>query len=214
MTWIAVILLAALALVVAVLALRLPKKGWTLFAAVLLFGLAGYALQGSPNLASSPRQGVTAEAAQSGEALVAARRALFDDGQPPPGFLTISDGFARRGRYEEAAQLLRNGLAANPDFGEGWLALANALVEHTGGRMTPAARYAYDRADNSLPGHPGPGYFLGISFLRSGQPGEARDAWAELLANTPEDAPWRDDLAARVEGLGRMLEQSGTGPQR
>ena len=214
MTWIAVIVLAALALIVAVLALRLPRKGWTLFAAVLLFGLAGYALQGSPDLASSPRQGATAEAAQSGEALVAARRALFDDGQPPPGFLTISDGFARRGRYEEAAQLLRNGLAENPDFGEGWLALANALVEHTGGRMTPAARYAYDRAEDSLPGHPGPGYFLGIAFLRSGQPGEARDAWAKLLANTPEDAPWRDDLSARVEGLGRMLEQSGTRPPR
>ena len=214
MTWVAVILLAALALVVAVLALRLPKKGWTLFAAVLLFGLAGYALQGSPDLASSPRQGIPAEAAQSGEALVAARRALFDSGQPPPGFLTISDGFARRGRYEEAAQLLRNGLAENPDFGEGWLALANALVEHTGGRVTPAARYAYDRAEDALPDHPGPGYFLGIAYLRSGQPREARDAWAELLANTPEDAPWRDDLAARVEGLGRMLEQSGVGPSR
>lgn len=214
MTWIAVILLAALALVVAILALRLPKKGWKLFAAVLLFGLAGYALQSRPDLASAPKQSRVADAAQSGEAIVSARRALFDSGQPPPGFLTVSDGFARRGRYEEAAQLLRNGLAENPEFGEGWLALANALVEHAGGRVTPAARYAFDRAEDTLPGNPGPAYFLGIALLRSGQLGEARDVWAELLENTPEDAPWREELAARVEGLGQMLEQSGNQPGR
>lgn len=213
MTWIAVMLLAASALVVAVLALRLPKKGWTLFAAVLLFGLAGYALQGSPDLAASPKA-AQEEAEKSGEAMVAARRALFDPDRPPPGFLTVSDGFARRGRYEEAAGLLRSGLAENPGFGEGWLALANALVEHTGGQVTPASLYAYGRAEEVLPGHPGPAYFLGVALLRSGQPGQARQVWADLLESTPADAPWREDLAARVEGLDRMLAQSGVGPVR
>src|SRR3546814_8208350 len=61
----------------------------------------------------------------------------------------VSDGFARQGRYMEAAQLLRSGLGANPAHGEGWLALANALVEHAGGRVTPASLMAYGKAEET-----------------------------------------------------------------
>src|SRR3546814_3312210 len=86
-----------------------------------LCGLAGYALQGSPDLPTAAKEAV-AETAQSGEAMVAARRSLFSPSQPVPSWLMVSDGFARQGRYMEAAQMLRSGLGANPGHGEGWLA--------------------------------------------------------------------------------------------
>lgn len=213
MTWLAVILLAAVALAFAVFALRLPRQGWTLFAAVLVFGLAGYTLQGSPELPAAPKSAQAVEQ-QSGEVIVSARRALFDPDMPPPGFLTLSDGFARRGRYEEAAQLLRNGLAENPDFGEGWLALANALVEHAGGRVTPAALFAFERADQTLDGHPGPAYFRGVAHLRSGEPAEAKEVWSHLLQKSPADAPWREDLAARIEQIDALIAQASAEPTR
>ncbi|MGB3377535.1 MAG: hypothetical protein WBA55_02065, partial [Allopontixanthobacter sediminis] len=54
MIWIPLIALAVLAFVLAAFVVKLPRSGWALFGAALLFGLAGYALQGSPGLAGSP----------------------------------------------------------------------------------------------------------------------------------------------------------------
>src|SRR3546814_2357505 len=133
---------------VAAFVLKLERRSSTTLGAVLAFGLAGYALQGSPDLPTAAKEAV-AETAQSGEAMVAARRSLFSPSQPVPSWLMVSDGFARQGRYMEAAQLLRSGLGANPAHGEGWLALANALVEHAGGRVTPASDRKSTRLNSS-----------------------------------------------------------------
>ncbi len=206
MSWLPIILLAVATFAVAAFLLKLERQNWMMFAAVLTFGLAGYALQGSPEAPSAPKLAVFDEN-QSGEAIVAARRALFDPSQPIPSYLTVSDGFARQGRFEEAAQLLRSGTAENPGHGEGWLALANALVEHASGQVTPASLYAYSKAEAVMPGNPGPAYFLGVALLRSGMPGQARQVWAELLANSPEDAPWRQDMQLRIDRLDDMLQQ-------
>ena len=67
MTWLPVIVLAAVTFAIAAFVLRTPKRGWTLIAAVLVFGLAGYALQGSPDLAAAPKAGQD-DGDQSGEA--------------------------------------------------------------------------------------------------------------------------------------------------
>ncbi|HAU21169.1 MAG TPA: cytochrome C biosynthesis protein, partial [Erythrobacter sp.] len=32
--------------------------------------------------------------------------------------------------------------------------------------------------------------------------------WAELLASSPEDAPWREDLQTRIDQLDAMLRQA------
>lgn len=206
MVWIPILLLGLFAMLTAVLALRLPRHSWMLFASVLMFGLAGYGLHGSPGQSSAPKE-MTFEEAQSGEGLVAARRALFDTGQQPPNYLVTSDAFARQGRFGDAAGLLRRAVSENPDDAEAWLALANALVEHAKGQVTPPALYAYEQAQQAFPAHPGAGYFLGMSYLRSGEPEEARRVWSELLERSPEDAPWRADLAFRVARLDEMIAQ-------
>lgn len=206
MVWVPILLLGLFALLTAMLVLRVPRQGWMLFAAVLMFGLAGYGLQGSPGLSAAPKQ-ATAQASQSGEGLVAARRALFSDGKQPPDYIMLSDGFARQGKYDDAAALLRQGIARNPDDAEGWLALANALVEHAEGQITPPALYAFERAQQAFPAHPGAGYFLGMSYLRSGDPEQARRIWAELLKRSPEDAPWREDLTFRIASLDELIAQ-------
>lgn len=206
MIWLAILLLAGVAFLFAAFMLRLPRRSWTLFGAVLMFGLAGYALQGSPGLPSAPKAAAQ-DSAESGEAVVEARRALFDPSIPLPGYLTLADGFARRGQFADAAGILRSGLADNPEHGEAWLALAIALVEHAEGQVTPASLFAFVRAEETLPGNPGPAYFLGVSFLRSGQPGQARAVWTELLADSPQDAPWRAELEQRIERLDQLIGQ-------
>jgi cytochrome c-type biogenesis protein CcmH len=206
-SFVPLILLAATAFAVAAFALRLPRAGWTLFAAALLFGLAGYALQGSPGQAGAPKS-LAAEMGGEGEALVDARRAIYGPA-PPSRFVTVADGFARRGQFADAAGILRSSLAGSPDDPEAWLALANALTEHAGGQLTPAAMFAYERAERAEPGNPGPGFFLGVALIRSGRLQQARALWAGMLADAPADATWRPGLAERLERLDILISRTG-----
>ena len=202
--WIAVLLVAVAAFALAAFALRLPREGWAVFAAILLLGLAGYAVQGSPMQASSPKAQTTL-ALESGEEMVEARRAFFDPVRPKPDYLTLADGFARRGKFDEAARALRAGLGNNPEHMEGWLALAMALVGHSDGNVTPAADYAFTKARALGGANPAADLFLGFSYAQSGQIRAARAVWGGLLERSPEDAPWREDLAARVARLDEMI---------
>jgi cytochrome c-type biogenesis protein CcmH len=206
-SFVPIILVALAAFAFAVLALRLPRGGWTLFAAALLFGLAGYALQGSPGHAGAPKQGEP-QAADVGVALVEARRELFGPA-PPPQFVTVADGFARRGQFADAAGILRASLDEQPNDPEAWLALANALVENADGQLTPAAMYAFSRAERAAPGNPGPGFFLGVALINSGRPTEARQLWGDMLSRAPADAPWRAGLKERLERLDVLIAHLG-----
>ncbi len=209
MIWVPLIALAIVAFLVAAFAVKLPRGGWALFGAALLFGLAGYALQGSPGLAGSPK--LAGPANNAGNlALVDARRQMFDPDRAPSHYVTVADGFARRGQYEDAAGLLSGAVSQNPNDGEAWLALGNALVEHADGSLTPAALYAYGQAQAVLPGHPGPAYFLGVSLIRSGRPADARQLWAETLEGAPVDAPWRTQMEERLSRLDELLLQAGS----
>ncbi|MCK0128688.1 tetratricopeptide repeat protein [Erythrobacter sp. F6033] len=202
--WLAVAALALASFALAAFMLRLPKEGYALFGSVLLFGLAGYAWQGSPAQSGSPKAAMVQEP-RSGEDMVQARSALFDATQPKPNYLVTSDAFARRGQFDDAAGLLRKGLTDNPEHIEGWLALAMSLTAHADGFVTPAAVHAYDRARSIDPTNPAADFFLGFSFLQSGEVRQARNIWASLLARSPEDAPWREDLEARVTQLDDMI---------
>lgn len=205
MTFLPIILLAAAAFALAALALRLPRAGWTLFGAALLFGLAGYALQGSPGQAGAPESAI-ATAADAGVALVEARRELYGP-TPPSRFVTVADGFARRGQFSDAAGILRGSLDKNPQDPEAWLALANALVENAEGQLTPAAMYAFSQAERQDPSSPGPGFFLGVALINSGRPAEARRLWSDMLARAPADAPWREGLKERLDRLDLLIAQ-------
>lgn len=205
--WLAVGALALAAFALAVLVLRLPREGFTLFGAVLVFGLAGYAWQGAPGQPAAPKQPTTA-ASNQGEAMVEGRAALFDRTLPPPDYLVTSDAFARRGQFADAAGLLQRGLSENPRDLEGWLALGLALVGHADGFVTPAAVQAFGRAKAIDPEHPGAEYYLGYAYLQSGEIRAARNVWAGLVERSPPDAPWREGLEAEIARLDDMIARA------
>ena len=208
MSWLAMIGLAALTFA-ALLALKVPRAGREAVGAAILLGIAGYALQGSPRQPGAPK---TAVEKISGDpaALVAGRKSMT--GQPVAGgsnFVTIADALARHGQFGDAAGVLLGAVENNPDDAEAWLALANALVGHAEGSLTPPAFYAYRQAMRAAPEHPGPPFFLGLALATSGRLEEARETWVRLLAATPADAPWRADLEFRLRQLDALIARDG-----
>ena len=205
MIWLVVLVLAGVGFAVAVLALNLPRSAFTIMGAALLFALTGYAWQGSPDLASAPRAATAGEKPRS-TSLIDIRREMFGGIVQPSRNVGISDGFARRGQYQDAAGFLKNALEENPDDTEAWVALGNALVMHAEGRMTPPARYAFEQARATNGDQPAPAFFEGLAYLAEGKMIETRDLWAEALDKAPADAGYRPWLENQLRGLDGFME--------
>ena len=175
----------------------------TLGAAALMFGAAGYAMQGRPGLAGSAAR---ASAETRHLPLAKARHAMLGQFTASERWLIIADSYASRGKTEEAVGLVQSGLRAHPDDYVLWVGLGNALVDHAG-VMTPAADLAFARAAKVAPWSPAPRFFRGLALLRSGQRDEALRQWRSLLASAPAEAEWRP----LVEDGVAMLERPQAG---
>ena len=179
--------------------LRLRGAMLQLAAAALMIGAAGYALQGRPGLAGSPRSAATATRVIP---LTGARNAFFGEFTRSGHWLLMSDSMARKGRTADAAGLLQSAVREHPDNPALWVGLGNALVDHAG-MLTPAAELSFRRAAELAPRHPAAPFFYGLALARSGdRPGAIR-VWREILAGAPADASWRplvEDAIAVLEG--------------
>lgn len=206
MTWVLVIALAAFVLALLLFVLKVPRGAREAIASALLLGVAGYAAQGSPSLAGAPK--AAAESVSGNPAaLVEARSKVTNSGIPTANrWVVIADGLARNGRYGDAAEVLRGAVEDDPQNSEAWLAMANALVGHAGSALTPGALYAYRRAAAADPKAPGPPFFLGLALAQEGRLAETRALWGGLVAEAPQDAPWREPLARQLERLDAALK--------
>lgn len=167
--------------------------------AALLFGAAGYALQGRPGLHGSPAEG---SAGRGVLPLTEARHAFYGDFSPEESWLRISEALARAGNTEDAVGILQNAVRRYPTDAHLWVGLGNALVDHAHG-LTPPAELAYRRAAELSPGYPAPAFFYGLALARSGDSQGAVAAWRSLLANAPKDAGWRPLVEQGVKALSR-----------
>jgi cytochrome c-type biogenesis protein CcmH/NrfG len=179
---------------------KLPRSAFEPVGAALLLGLAGYALQGKPELPGKPVQ-PRAEAAQFNEKQAETRAQMGQRFGSGPNWLVAADGAMRAGVPQAAVTYIKSGLKENPRDPDLWVGLGNALIVHNGGMVSPAATYAFQRAADIAPEHPGPPFFMGLALSQSGQIPQARAIWTELLARTPAEAPWRADLEARLAQL-------------
>lgn len=203
--WIGVGMVGAIALGAGFFLLRNQRNLWTLLAAVVVFGLAGYAWQGSPGYPAAPAA-ARQEPSGADATMVDLRREFFAPSDLPSHFVTVADGFARQGNFQRAAQLLQGVVSENPEDGEAWLALGIALIEYAGGRATKPAEYALSRASQELPGNPGPAFFVGVNALRTGDLAETRKLWVDGLQKSQPDAEGREFVAERVLALDRLMQ--------
>jgi cytochrome c-type biogenesis protein CcmH len=167
--------------------LRIRGAMLTLASAAVAFGCAGFALQGRPGLDGSPRAGSEQAPPMP---LTGARHAMTGQFDYADIWLNMADALESRGRTEDAARLLASQVKRHPGDYKLWIGLGNALADHSR-TLSPAARFAFERAAKLAPGHPAPPFFLGLAEARSGNPQEAARLWRNILVNAPADVSWR-----------------------
>ncbi len=182
---------------------KLPRTAFELTGAALLLGVAGYAWQANPGMA-----GVSVEPTEKpnsfDEASITSREEMGQRFGTAREWLVFSDALNRNGRHGAAANYLRNGVKEHPNDPDLWVGLGNAIVVHADGVITPAAQFAFQKAADISPEHPGPPFFLGMAYAQSGKIDQARAIWTELLERSAEDAPWRKDLESRLAAMEKM----------
>ncbi len=207
MMGLAIALLLGFAALTAVLIIARRGASLALLAgAALMLGLAGYAWQGRPGLKGAP----VADARQPepfDEEMAQQRRALADRLGPAGRWLILSDGLGRAGNTEGAVNVLVSAVRERPDDPALWVGLANALVSHGGGRLSPAADFAFKRALTLDERGYAARYFYGLALAESGQLDRARVMWLELLGRLPADAGLRRDLARKLAIVDMLIKR-------
>ncbi|MEH6715755.1 cytochrome C biosynthesis protein [Parasphingorhabdus flavimaris] len=197
MGWIIIFVLVLICAAALIWLGKLSRTTYEITAAALLLGVAGYAWQGNPGMA-----GVSVEPKEApnsfDDTTIDARNDLGERFGTAQEWLVFSDSLNRSGKHGAAANYLRNGVKEHPEDPDLWVGLGNALVVHANGVITPAAQFAFQKAADLSPEHPGPPFFLGLAYAQSGKIDQARAIWTELLARSSEDAPWREDLESRL----------------
>jgi cytochrome c-type biogenesis protein CcmH len=181
--------------------------------AALVFGAAGYAFQGRPDIPDAP---ANAAAERTYVPLAAARHAFYGNFSAEESWMSMSEALERGGDTENAVGLLQNAVNRYPGSPHLWIGLGNALVDHAHG-LTPPAEMAYQRAAELSPGYPAPPFFYGLALARSGDRASAVAIWRRLLANSPKDASWRPLVELGIATLSQPVpahEQVGASTRR
>jgi cytochrome c-type biogenesis protein CcmH/NrfG len=193
--------------------MRRDKGALQFLGAALLLALAGYAWQGRPALQGQPKPPPERQEIPD-SAFAETREDMLGRFDRAWYWLNMSEGFARRGDTQGAAQVIGAGLRDSPNDPDLWAGLGSALVTHSGGMMTPAAELAFNRARAIAPDHPAPRFYYGLALAQGGQFDEAERIWRELLAQAPPDADYRRILEQQLQGLeqARAMGQIPTPP--
>lgn len=202
MGWVVLLFVAALTAAVLV-AIRYPIRLWTIAATALTLGATGYAWQGSPGLAGHP-VAVTDKKGEVDPDEVMLREAMFGRFNFNWGYFNAADAMTRTGSPDLAVVAMQGGTIKAPGDAALWTGLGIKLAEHDRG-VSPASLFAFNRAIELWPNHPGPPFFLGLAYVRAGQLAEARPYWARAVALTPTTTGYREVLVAQLDWLDRRL---------
>ena len=199
MGWITILIFAGLVVLGLWRFGKMPRAALELLGAALLLGIAGYAWQGSPGLAGSPKPPPADEGASMAqiENLPEFRTASVGGAAD---ILSAADGLIERGMVSYAIGIIRAGLGRNPQSADLWVGLGNALVDNAH-KLTPPAELAYRRAAELSPGYPGPAFFYGLALARSGDRQGAVAIWREILTKAPPGASWRPLVEGGINAL-------------
>lgn len=100
--------------------------------------------------------------------------------------------------YQRALKLLPQSALVHSGYGE-------ALTGVGGGKVTPEAKAAFERAVALDPAEPRARYFLALWQAQNGGEREALDKWIVLANSGPADAPWQADVRRQIDQVSKRL---------
>lgn len=198
----------ALGVLGATLLLGLPRGLWAFVVAALLLGGAGYVLSGHPTLPGHPVAADSQPIAVD-PGLIQLRDDMIGRFAGENAVLTASDALIASGSTDLAANLLLGGIRKDPRDAVLWTMLGDALAQHDGGIVSPAALFAFQHAMRLDPRGPLAPFFLGLAYVRAGDFNDARPYWADALMLAPPGASYRPEIAVRLDLLDRYLAMAG-----
>jgi cytochrome c-type biogenesis protein CcmH len=178
------------------------RAGWILLGGALLLaaGSIGYNVyEGSSGPAVSAAEG---DAPLTIAQLRAAAEASSDDAGP---WSDLAFALFQQGEYDEAATAYRRALAIAPEEAVLWSALGETLV--LGSKrdpLPPEALAAFEKALSFDRQDPRARYFMAAKKDIDKDHAGAIAAWLDLLADSPQGAPWEADLVLTIEQVGKM----------
>lgn len=192
-----------------------PRRLWAVPATAFMLGAAGYAWQGAPGLSGHPVEAEEQEGLVDPE-VVALRESFFGRFNFDFAYFTAADAMVRAGSPQSAVAVMIGAVRKAPQNTGLWSWAGVVLAQHDGNQVSPASRFAFQRAMGLAPKHPGPPFFYGLALIREGKLAEARPYWAKAVALTPANASYRGQLVTRLFLLDRFLEaqQAQPGGQR
>jgi cytochrome c-type biogenesis protein CcmH/NrfG len=209
--WIVMLLLTGLVALGLWRWVRRDMGAMQFLAAALLLALAGYAWQGRPGLAGAPKAQAE-DSRRPPSDFAQLRRGLLGEFDRAGAWLTTAEAIAQTGNTLSAVKMLRGELERSPRDMDLWLGLADALVQHAGGLLTPAAEMAFNRAAQVAPDHPAPRFFYGLALARMGQFEAAEQFWREVLAMPQVTEQWRNAVGQAQRMSVQMQAEGPSGP--
>lgn len=136
------------------------------------------------------------------EQLRAAAEASKNDAGP---WSDLAFALFGEGKFPDAAAAYRRALEIAPDEAVLWSALGETLVlASERDPLPPEALAAFEKAVSLDPQDPRARYFLAAKKDLDKDHAGAIAAWLDLLADSPQGAPWEADLVRTIEQVGKV----------
>lgn len=184
--------------------------------------VAGYLAMGRPGMPDDPmskrQEGLAEKIRTAPETLTAAEtlsrlelatRQRPDDPQP---HYFIGEMLRAEGRPEDAARAYQSALRRDENFVPALIALADTLVELSGGGVSAQATELYARAYQLDETEVRAGMWAAMGAAQAGDQAKAEQAMRYIYNHLAEDDPRRERFRAMIEAIGQG-EQAAPAPE-
>ncbi len=168
-----------------------------------LTGLCLYLYMGSPGMPDMPLAARLEKPGNDMNLLIAkAERHLAQNPDDGAGWDVLAPIYFKTMRLGDAEMAYRNAIRLQGENAPRLTGLAETLIAANQGIVIEDARSALEDAEKMSPGNPRARFYLALSLEQAGKTDEARDAFAALLKDSPEGAPWIPLLQAHLQNTG------------
>ncbi|MCH9766122.1 MAG: c-type cytochrome biogenesis protein CcmI [Alphaproteobacteria bacterium] len=187
-----------------------PKRPTANHLAIILAGLIPllaigiYVPLGSPNVPDqphAPRLNENLKDASAVNLLARVEARLRTHPEDGKGWDVVAPFYVRTGRFADAANAYRNAARLLGETPERLIGYVKSAILANNGIVTEDLRRTAERLSQMAPERPEPKFWLALALEQDGNLTEATKAYEDLLSSATEDAPWREMVQGRLNGL-------------